>query len=265
MIKYNISRMADFINHHVDVANSVAIILGSGLGGFTDRIENQVVIKYQDIPEYPLPTVEGHSGEFVAGTYKTVKVLAAKGRFHYYEGHNLETVQLPIKLFHKLGIKHLVITNAAGSVKKSLVPGSLMVISGYADCTFRTSFALPKIIRHTTKDMLEIVEKARKKVNVRYERGIYCWTQGPAYETAAEVEFIRSLGGDAVGMSTVPELQAADELNMEALGISTITNYAAGILNQPLTHQEVIDTANRTKNSFAKLIGATMENIGKLK
>jgi len=264
-MQYNISEMVACVRQQVKVANSIAIILGSGLGGFTNRMENPIVIKYQDIPGYPLPTVEGHSGEFVAGNYNTVNLLAARGRFHYYEGHNLETVQLPIQLFHKLGIKYLIITNAAGSVKKSLAPGLLMVISGYADCTFKASALIPKIRITGSKNLLECVEKAGKKTNIKYEKGVYCWTQGPAYETAAEVEFIRNLGGDAVGMSTVPELQAADELGMEALGISIITNYAAGILDQPLTHNEVIETANRTKDSFAKLIGATIENIGQLK
>jgi purine-nucleoside phosphorylase len=167
-------------------------------------------------------------------------------------------------LFNKLGVKYIIITNAAGSVRKSIPPGSLMAINGYADCTFRESSDKPKIIENVSSILLNCIEEASKSVKVNLDTGIYCWTQGPGYETPAEVEYIRNLGGDAVGMSTVPELQAADQLGIDAVGISTITNYAAGILNQPLTHNEVIETANRTKDDFAKLIGATIENIGKL-
>ena len=196
--------------------------------------------------------------------YKNVPLIAAKGRFHYYEGHDIETVTLPIQLFHKLGVKYIIITNAAGSVRKSIPPGSLMAINGYADCTFRESPTAPNIIKNVSSIMLDCVGKASKRVKIELRNGVYCWTQGPGYETTAEVEYIRNLGGDAVGMSTVPELQAAEEFGIEALGISTITNYAAGILDQPLTHNEVIETANRTKDDFAKLIGATIENIGEL-
>ncbi|NHZ86468.1 MAG: purine-nucleoside phosphorylase, partial [Planctomycetia bacterium] len=193
-----------------------------------------------------------------------VPIIAAKGRFHYYEGHDIETVTLPIHLFHKLGVKYSIITNAAGSVKKSIPPGTLMAINGYMDCTFRENLSTPQIVNDLPSKLLGYAEKAGKSVKVKLEKGIYCWTQGPAYETPAEIKFIQNLGGDAVGMSTVPELQAAEQLGIEAIGISTITNYAAGILDQPLTHNEVIETADRTKNDFAKLIGAIIENIGKL-
>ena len=261
-MKYSILDMAEYVESRSGFTHEVAIILGSGLGGFTEQIQTPVVIPYQAIPNYPQPTVEGHTGEFVIGNYKNIPLIAARGRFHYYEGHDIETVTLPIHLFSKLGVKYIIITNAAGSVRKSISPGTLMTISGYMDCTFRESLSTPKVIKNVSLIMLDCVEMASKSVKVKLEKGIYCWTQGPAYETPAEIEYIRNLGGDAVGMSTVPELQAAKQLGIEALGISTITNYAAGILDQPLTHNEVIETASRTKDDFAKLIGATIENIG---
>jgi purine-nucleoside phosphorylase len=263
-MKYNISNMSEYVGSRSGFTQGVAIVLGSGLGDFTEQIQTPVVIPYHAIPNYPLPTVEGHTGEFVMGIYKDVPLIAAKGRFHYYEGHDIETVTLPVHLFNKLGVKYIIITNAAGSVRKSIPPGSLMAINGYADCTFRESSDKPKIIENVSSILLNCIEEASKSVKVNLDTGIYCWTQGPGYETPAEVEYIRILGGDAVGMSTVPELQAADQLGIDAVGISTITNYAAGILNQPLTHNEVIETANRTKDDFAKLIGTTIENIGKL-
>ncbi len=256
--------MSDYIGSRSGFTPGVAVILGSGLGSFTEQLQTPIVIPYNAIPNYPQPTVEGHSGEFVIGNYNNVPIIAAKGRFHYYEGHDIATVTLPIQLFHKLGVKYIIITNAAGSARKSMAPGTLMVINGYMDCTFREDSFIPKIVDDISLKLLDCAIQASKSVNVKLEKGIYCWTQGPGYETPAEIEFIQNLGGDAVGMSTVPELQVAEKLGIETIGISTITNYAAGILDQPLTHNEVIETANRTKDDFAKLIGAIIENISKL-
>jgi len=263
-MKYSVLEMAEYVGSRSGFTKGIAIILGSGLGGFTEQLKNPIVIPYHAIPNYPQPTVEGHSGEFVVGNYNDIPVIAAKGRFHYYEGHDIDTVTLPIQLFQKLGVEYIIITNAAGSTKKSFPPGSLMVIDGYMDCTFRENASEPKIIRDIPEELLNCIAKASKKVNVKTKKGVYCWTQGPGYETPAEIGYIRELGGDAVGMSTVPELQAAWSLGIDAIGISTITNYAAGILDQPLTHVEVIETANRTKNDFAKLVGATLDKIGRL-
>jgi purine-nucleoside phosphorylase len=263
-MKYSILDMADYIGSRSGFTKGVAIILGSGLGDFTEKLDNPIVIPYHAISNYPQPTVEGHRGEFVIGNYNDIPVIAAKGRFHYYEGHDIDTVTLPIQLFHKLGVNYIIITNAAGSAKKIISPGSLMAIDGYMDCTFRENASEPQIIYDVSEKLLNCVAKAGKKVNVEIKKGVYCWTQGPGYETPAEIEYIRDLGGDAVGMSTVPELQAALSFGIDAIGISTITNYAAGILDQPLSHIEVIETANRTKNDFAKLIGATLDEIGQL-
>ena len=263
-MKYSVLDMAEYVGSRSGFRSGVAIILGSGLGNFTEQIQTPIVIPYHAIPNYPQPTVEGHTGEFVIGKYKSIPLIAAKGRFHYYEGHDIETVTLPIHLFHKLGVKYIIITNAAGSARKSIPPGTLMMIDGYADCTFIENMNIPKIKNDISSILIGCAERASKSVNVKLEKGVYCWTQGPAYETPAEIEFIQNIGGDAVGMSTVPELQAAKVLEIEALGISTITNFAAGILDRQLTHNEVIETANRTKNDFAKLIGATIENIGEL-
>jgi len=262
-MRYNVSEMAEYIASSTGFCGGVAIVLGSGLGGFTEQLDNPMVVPYHAIPNYPLPTVMGHSGEFVIGNYKNVPTIAAKGRFHYYEGHDIDTVTLPIHLFKSLGVKYIIITNAAGSAKKNLPPGSLMAINGYMDCTFRENIIEPKIIKDVPKSLIQSIISASKSTKVKIDQGVYCWTQGPGYETPTEIIYIRGIDGDAVGMSTVPELQAANELGVDAIGISTITNYAAGILDQPLTHDEVIETADRTKNDFAKLIGAILVEIGK--
>lgn len=262
-MSYNLSEMSKYIKRHSGFTGGVAVVLGSGLGSFTDELNNPQSIDYKDIPNYPIPTVVGHSGEFVIGDYKGVPVIAAKGRFHYYEGHSLETVTLPIALFKSLDVQYLIITNAAGSVRKSIPPGKLMLITDYADCTFIEDSNDPIIISSKSTNLINCVEASSKKMKIDIEKGIYCWTQGPGYETPAEVKYVQNLGGDAVGMSTVPELIKAEEIGLEAIGISTITNYAAGIINQPLTHSEVIETADLTKTAFAGLVGTTITEIGK--
>ncbi|MFH1852530.1 MAG: purine-nucleoside phosphorylase [Candidatus Neomarinimicrobiota bacterium] len=258
-------KMVDYVRERIGTAPAVAIILGSGLGDFADNLEQKITIPYHAIPGYPRPTVEGHAGELVFGLLGTVPVLAAKGRFHFYEGHALETVTLPVRLFHRLGVRALIITNAAGSVRRDYPPGSLMALTGHLDCTFRQGPEAPDIVSgvpcHDPR-LLDCARKAAAETGVELQSGIYCWTLGPAYETPEEIEFFRSLGGDAVGMSTVPELQAAAELGLSTLGISCLTNYAAGITGQPLTHQEVIDTAAAVRDKFTRLIIAVIRNIG---
>jgi purine-nucleoside phosphorylase len=263
-MSYNVSEMAEYITSSTGFTKGVAIVLGSGLGRFTENLKNPTVVPYHAIPNYPLPTVLGHSGEFVIGNYKGIPIIAAKGRFHYYEGHDMNTVTLPIHLFNKLSVKNIIITNAAGSVNKGLPPGSLMAINGYIDCTYRDSSNYSESVKDVPKTLLKCLDSASRTTKVKIYKGVYCWTQGPGYETPAEIDYIRVIGGDAVGMSTVPELLAADKLGVAAIGISTITNYAAGILDQPLTHDEVIETADLTKNDFAKLVGETLIEIGKI-
>ena len=218
-MNYNLSEMSKYIKSNTGFTGGIAVVLGSGLGGFTNELNNPQSIDYKDIPNYPVPTVAGHSGEFVIGDYKGVPVIAAKGRFHYYEGHNLETVTLPIALFKSIGAKYLIITNAAGSARKSIPPGTLMLITNYADCTFLDSVDDPIIIKSNSKELLNCVEISSKQMKIDIKKGTYCWTQGPGYETPAEVKYVQDLGGDAVGMSTVPELNKAEEIGLEAVAI----------------------------------------------
>ncbi len=261
----NFNAMREYIVDRTGFTGGVAIVLGSGLGKFADHLAVKTVVAYKDIPDYPRPTVEGHAGEFVFGRLAEIPVLAAKGRFHFYEGHSFETVTLPVALFHKLGVKALIITNAAGSTRRDFPPGTLMALSGHCDCTFRHSAVLPEVIigePYHDQRLLELARRAAQEEKVGLKEGIYCWTLGPAYETPAEIEYIRKLGGDAVGMSTVPELQAAANFELPALGISCLTNFAAGITDRPLTHQEVMETAEAVKGEFTRLVLATIGKIG---
>lgn len=253
--------MAEFIYDRTGVSGGTALVLGSGLGDFADRLENQVVIPYLDIPRYPRPTVEGHAGEFVFGFYRSIPVLAAKGRFHYYEGHDFHTVTLPIRLFHYLQLDRLIITNAAGSVNPDTPPGSLMLVNGHMDCTFRHGSGKARVMTgppYYDSHVLESVKVAARNAGIDLREGIYCWTQGPAYETPEEINLFRSWGADAVGMSTVPEIIAAGELGLPTITISTLTNFAAGITDAPLTHAEVIETAAVVKSRFQTLLQALL-------
>ena len=249
--------MAETIRSYSGFQGKKAVILGSGLGSLPDQFENKTIIPYEKIPGYPKTSVEGHSGEFVVGTLNGEEILAAKGRFHYYEGFDISEITLPIRLFHELGIKFVIITNSAGSLRKDYPPGTLMVINGHLNCTFIEGPELPVINKNPNLYNSEIVKLAQKSsldTGSQIKEGVYCWTLGPAYETPDEVKFIQGLGGDAVGMSTVPEIQMAGTLGMTTLGISCLTNYAAGITSSPLSHKEVIETADTVKNQFSELV-----------
>jgi len=262
----DVKEVADFVRGKIVTPPEIAIILGSGLSLITKDVEEAVTITYKEIPGYPQPTVKGHTGEFISGEIGNVPVLFASGRFHYYEGHNIETLTLSIRLFHALGTRNLIITNAAGSVRRSSPPGTLMAISGHMDCTFRDGPLQPEIFRnekyHDTV-LLKLALNSAKRLNVKLAEGVYVWTLGPSFETPAEIRMIREFGGDAVGMSTVPEIQAAGELGLRVLGISCLTNYAAGITDKPLTHEEVMETTAEVGKDFTRLVKEIITAIGK--
>ena len=249
--------MKQFIIDRTEIRASIAVVLGSGMGGFSDQMDDIILIPYKDIPDYPESPVRGHAGELAVGSLHNVPLLAAKGRFHYYEGYDIQTITLPVKLFHSLGIKSLIITNAAGSLKPDLRPGSLMIIDSHIDCTFRASVTEPEEYSGTPFHdpvYIKLADKSADQIDLSITKGTYCWTLGPSYETPAEVSYIRSLGGDAVRMSTVPEIQTATELGMKTLSISTITNYAAGIIDEPLSHDDVIEVSSKVKDDFTNLL-----------
>ena len=257
--------MAKFVAGTVPGLPDLAVVLGSGLGKITHDLENEVCVPYDSIQGYPKSTVEGHAGQFIAGDLEGTAVLLASGRFHLYEGYDYDTVTLPVRLFHSLGIKTLIITNAAGSVRKQMPPGTLMMITGHIDCTFLESANMPEVVRDSKFHPPSLATQVRETVenlNFPLAEGVYAWTLGPSYETPAEIEMIRDLGGDAVGMSTVPEIRAAGEFGMNVLGISCITNYAAGITKEPLTHKEVLETTEKASEKFIALIKGIIKQIG---
>ncbi len=242
----------------------VALVLGSGLGAFADDLEDSVAVPYDEIPGFARSTVEGHAGRMVLGHIGGVALAAMQGRFHYYEGYALEEVVFPIRVLGQLGIKTLVLTNAAGGVNVAFEQGSLMIISdhlnlmgvnplrGTNDERFGTRF--PDMSEVYSRAFQEIAAEEGRALNIELRRGIYAALSGPSYETPAEIRMMRTLGADAVGMSTVPEAIVARQMGINVLGLSCITNMAAGVFDQPINHEEVIETGVRVHETFKELL-----------
>lgn len=247
----------------------LAIVLGSGLGPLADEIENPVIIDYKDIPHYPVSTLVGHAGQLIIGTLSGKTVLAMKGRFHYYEGHDIDTVVLPIRVFKKLGIENLILTNACGGIREDLNPGQIMLITDHI------GFYCPSPLRGPNydefgprfKDMTEVYSKKIGAIakdvasdnNISLAQGVYAFFKGPMYESPAEILAYKALGADTVGMSTVPEAIVARHCGMTTLGISLITNKAAGLGNSELSHSEVVEAANAAEKNLVTLVSGIVE------
>jgi purine-nucleoside phosphorylase len=258
------ARAAQFIRSRANADASVGIVLGSGLGAFAEDLEQPVAIPYDEIPGFAHATVEGHAGRLVLGAAEGVTVAAMQGRFHFYEGYGLEDVTFPIRVLKLLGVRTLILTNAAGSLNTELSPGSLMVISdhinlmgvnpliGPNDERFGPRF--PDLTSTYEPALQTIVMEEAKAVDVEIRRGVYAALSGPSYETPAEIHMVRTLGADAVGMSTVPEAIVARHMDIQVIGISCITNLAAGVSNRPVDHSQVIATGERVRVQFTELI-----------
>ncbi len=247
-----------------DFKPEIGIILGSGLGDFADGFNSTTAIPYNEIPGIERSNVEGHKGRLVFARIKGKNIVIMQGRYHFYEGYSMQTVTYPVKVLKKLGIKTLIITNAAGAVTKEFTPGDLMFITdhinfmgtnpliGSNDDTLGTRF--PDMSEIYSKELINKAETAARKLNIKYQKGIYAATTGPSYETPAEIKMFNLLGANAVGMSTAPEATVANYCGLKVLGISCLTNYAAGVSENPLNHQEVIDTANKVNKNFKNLL-----------
>jgi len=240
------------------------VILGSGLGPLADALNEKISISYNNIESFPVSTVSGHNSDFVSGYYDKNQLLLARGRFHFYEGFDLNTITLPVKVFNQLGVKNIIITNSSGSMNIKNAPGTLMIINGHYDCTFIEGSSMPILKEGEEYYNSIMIKKAKKEAamnSIKLLEGKYCWTMGPAYETPAEIKFLSKLGGDAVGMSTVPEIEYAKKLNMNILVISALTNFAAGIKDTILTHEDVLVNAKKIGQDFAKILLATVKSL----
>lgn len=270
-ISRKIMEAVEYIQDHYDVRPRIGMILGSGLGEMAEEIENKVSISYRDIPNFPVSTVQGHEGNLVFGQLKGKQVAVMQGRLHYYEGYSMQEITFPIRVMDRLGIEMLIVTNAAGGINENFHAGDLMVIKDIINLQgdnpligpnlndFGKRF--PDMSQAFSPKLQDILIKSGEKANLSVQKGVYVAMKGPNYETPAEVQMLKILGADAVGMSTVPEVIAARHSGIEVLGISCISNMAAGILKQPLNHAEVIETTQRVKEDFKKIIKETLKNI----
>ena len=249
----------------------IGVILGSGLGDYAEALEDAVKLPYSEIPGFPRSTVAGHAGMWCCGTLYGKRVVMMQGRFHCYEGYSMKDVTLPVRVMQKIGVKTLIVTNAAGGVNLGYHPGELMVIGDMFSMTAQNPLIGPNLDAFGPrfpdmscafdKELRALAHECASEQGFALREGVYAQMTGPTYETPAEIRMLRTLGADAVGMSTVPEVIVARHGGMRVLGISCITNMAAGILDQPLNHAEVTETANRVKGQFRNLLDRIIEKM----
>jgi len=251
----------------------VGVVLGSGLGEFAARVEEQTVIPFAGIPHFKKVSVAGHAGRLVLGRVGGVAVAVLQGRYHYYEGHDISDVVFPVRVLAKMGIAGLLLTNAAGGIGRDLRPGDLMIIRDHINLMGlnplrgendeRLGPRFPDMSAVYDPEFQDVIVAAQKEIGRMAQRGVYLALSGPSYETPAEIRMLATLGADAVGMSTVPEAICARHLGVRVAGISCVTNLAAGISKQPLSHAEVTETADRVKNDFIKILEIVIPKLGK--
>lgn len=255
---------AEFIRGKIKSQPKIVLVLGSGLGGFADALANAVVIPYSQIPHFPATSAEGHAGNLVVGNVGDVTVAAMQGRVHFYEGHSLQRVTFPMRVFFRLGIKAALLTNAAGGISSQLKPGCLVVLKDHINLQGGNPLIGPNDNRFGERffDMSEAyapefrrmaLEEGRRQDIAIFE-GVYAAVSGPSYETPAEIRYLRTIGADTVGMSTVPEVIVARHCGMKVLAISCVTNMAAGISQRPITHAEVLEIGEQVRGQFVGLL-----------
>ena len=270
-LEQKIQQAVAYIGSKTDYRPDIALVLGSGLGDYADKLEDRMVIPYEEIPSFPKSTVAGHAAKLVFGRINGKETVIMQGRFHYYEGYSQEEITLPIRVLRILGAEILLLTNASGGINESFRPGDLMLIRDHINFSGTSPLIgpnqelfgprFPDMSFAYDRELMEIMRSAAQEHGIPLQEGVYMMFTGPQYETPAEIRFARAIGADAAGMSTVPEVIVARHAGMRIAGLSCITNMAAGILDQPLTHQEVMDTSAKAKNQFTRLIDGFLSKL----
>jgi purine-nucleoside phosphorylase len=254
---------ADAIAPRLGITPRVGIILGSGLGGLGDIIEKPTRIPYRDVPGFPTATIAGHAGEIIAGTLSGTPVVALSGRFHMYEGHDVALAAFPTRVLNALAVKTLIVSNAAGGLRSTSPPGTIMLLTDHVNLMFRNPLIgrleegdtrFPDMSEPYDPELRALARDVAKRQGTALAEGVYVGLLGPSYETPAEVRMLIRLGGDAVGMSTVPEVIVARAIGMRVLGFSCVTNLACGLSSAPITHAEVLETTARVSDQFRALV-----------
>jgi purine-nucleoside phosphorylase len=267
----DVKEAADAIRAKVGEIPAIGVVLGSGLGDFATSLTDSATLPYGDLPHWPKSNVIGHEGKLVVGKSRGKTIAALAGRVHLYEGHDARTVAFAVRALGLLGVKTLIVTNAAGGVNTSFSQGALMAIDDHINLTGANPLAgpnedrlgprFPDMTEVYSSRLREIADRAAKAINLPLAHGIYVALLGPSYETPAEIRYLRTIGADAVGMSTVPEALAARHMGLDVLGISCITNMAAGVLPKPLDHAEVMETARRIRGQFIALLEGVIGHL----
>ncbi|NOZ56169.1 MAG: purine-nucleoside phosphorylase [Calditrichaeota bacterium] len=270
-VREKVAEAAEFLKVQQPYAPRVAVVLGSGLGNFTQRLKVDKLVRADDVPHYPVPAVEGHAGELIWARVGETPALLLRGRVHMYEGYSAREVVFPILVAGALGARQLVVTNAAGAVNLEFEPGDLMVIRDHVNLTFRNPLVgpendqfgprFPDMTEAYSRRLIELAHQCGEEQGLRLREGVLFALLGPTYETPAEVEMVRRLGGDAVTMSTVPEVIAARQWGMEVLGISVITNKASGGTGEPLAHEDVVEVAAKIEQRFGDLMECILRRL----
>ena len=260
----NYDEIVVYLKSKMNINPEIGIVLGSGLGMLAQKIKDPIIVPYSEIPYFPQSTVIGHKGQFIFGSLAGKSVVCMDGRFHYYEGYDLQQVTLPIRVMKKMGVSKLIVTYAAGGINADFVPGDLMLIRDHINLLgvnplrgkneeeFGERF--PDMSEAYSKEFQALALETAAELKITLQQGIYVAMSGPSYETPAEIKYAKIIGADAVGMSTVPEVIVAVHAGMKVLGISCVTNMAAGISKQKLKHKEVVETANIVKEKFMNLV-----------
>lgn len=272
MTRERIEQVFSFLKDNIKTKPDICIVLGSGLGSYADTIEDAEILDYKDIPGFPVSTVPGHAGRLIFGKKYGVKIACMQGRVHCYEGYSAAETVIPLRALIKLGITKLLITNAAGGVNLEFEPGDIMLISDHMNFTSLTPLEGPNLSEFGPrfpdmsyaydKELLSALKAAAKENGIPVRSGIYMMLKGPSFETPAEIRATRLLGADAVGMSTVPEILAAAHAGVSSCALSCITNMAAGILDQPLNHEEVMETGKIAADNIKTLIDGFIKRVG---
>jgi purine-nucleoside phosphorylase len=257
------------LKNHIDYQPQIGIILGSGLGGLVDEIENSVSVRFEDIPHFPVSSVDGHRGEVLCGTLCGACLLALSGRVHYYEGYAMQQVVFPIRVVAALGVKTVIVTNSVGAINADYKPGDIVAISDHINLMganpLKGSNDFVDLTEAYSSELRNLAHQMADRQDITLQSGVYAAYSGPSYETPAEIRALRTMGADMVGMSTVPEVIMANSLGMKVLGLSMITNMAAGMNAKPLSHQDVIKTSKKASAKFGALIKAIISELERTK
>jgi len=262
---------ADYIQRKTSLRPKLGLVLGSGLGAFADELADRVSLPYSSIPHFPVSNAEGHAGNLVLGKVNDVPVAAMQGRVHYYEGHDMLLVTFPMRVFCRMGIKGVLLTNAAGGIDPQLTPGTLVVIGDHINLQGTNALIgpneerfgprFPDMTEAYAKDWRTIVLEEGRRQEIKVGEGIYAAVPGPSYETPAEIRFLRTIGADVVGMSTVAEVVVARHCGIKVMALSVVTNMAAGIVDRPINHAEVLEIGRKIREQFASLLNSIVPKL----